>query len=80
MTAVWAAATDEALTKTRLTADVERVTRQVERLDRRFAPVAASQLLAWAIATATTAPNPPLEVTLTHALHDHADSPDSGVF
>jgi hypothetical protein len=70
----------EALTDTQLTAAVQRIARPVEGLDRRSAPVAASQLLAWAIATAKAAPDTPLDVALTHALHDHADDPDSPVF
>jgi hypothetical protein len=76
----WAAAVDEALTDTQLTAAVRRTTRPVEGLDRRSAPVAASQLLAWAIAVATAAPDTPFEVALTLALHDHAGDPDIGVF
>jgi DNA-binding transcriptional ArsR family regulator len=75
----WTAAVCEALTDTQLTAAVERTTRPVEGLDRRSAPVAASQLLAWAIATATAAPDTPLEAALTHALHDPTGDPDSPV-
>ena len=71
-----AAAVDEALTDTQLTTAVQRITRPVGGLDRRSAPVAASQLLAWAIATATTAPDTPLQAALTAALHDHADDLD----
>ena len=70
----------EALTDTQLTAAVQRIARPVEGLDRRSAPVAASQLLGWAIAAATTAtPDRPLEVALTHALHDHTGEPDIAV-
>ena len=76
----WAAAVDEALTDAQLTAAVQRITRPVGWLDRRSAPVAASQLLAWAIATATAAPDTPLDRTLTGALHGHAGVPDSPVF
>ena len=75
----WTAAVDDALTDARLTAAVQRVTRPVGGLDRRSAPVAASPLLAWAIATATAAPDTPLEVALTHALHNHSGDPDSPV-
>jgi hypothetical protein len=65
-----------ALTDTQLTAAVRRITRPVAGLDRRSAPVAASQLLAWAIATAASTPDTPFEVAFTYALHDHADDPD----
>jgi len=59
---------------------VQRITRPVGGLDRRSAPVAASQLLAWAIATATSAPYRPLEVAVTHALRDRTGDPGSAVF
>ena len=49
-------------------------------LDRRSAPVAASQLLAWAIATTTAASDTPLEVALAHALHYDARDPDNPMF
>jgi hypothetical protein len=76
----WTAAVCEALTDTQLAEAVQRVTRPVDGLDRRSAPVAASQLLGWAIAAATTAtPDRPLEVALTHALRDHTGEPDIAV-
>jgi hypothetical protein len=75
----WTAAVDEALSDTQLTAAVRRITRPVGGLERRSAPVAASQLLAWAIATATAAPDAPLDVALTHRLHDHASDLDHAV-
>jgi len=68
----WAAAVSEALTDPQLTAAVDCVTRPVDGLDRRSVPVAASQLLAWAITTATSAPDKPLHDALTDALHDHS--------
>lgn len=42
----WTTAISDALTDTQLTAAVQRVTRPVDRSDRRFVPVAASQILA----------------------------------
>jgi hypothetical protein len=73
----WAAAVCDALTDTQLADAVQRVARPVAGLDRRSAPVAASQLLAWAISAATAAPDTPLDAALTNALHDHAADPDS---
>jgi hypothetical protein len=75
----WAMAISAAVLDAQLTAAVQQVTRPVEGLDRRSPPVAASQLLAWAIATATAAPDTPLEVALTDALHAHAGDPDIAV-
>ena len=77
--AAWATAVDEALTDAALTAAVQRITRPVPGLERRSAPVTASQLLAWAIATASPAPDTPLAVALTRALHDNAGDLDSPV-
>ena len=62
----WTAALCEALTDAQLRTAVQRITRPVEGLDRRSAPVAASQLLAWAVATATSAADTPLEMNADH--------------
>ncbi|HSK91328.1 MAG TPA: hypothetical protein VK875_08445, partial [Euzebyales bacterium] len=67
----WAAAVSAALTDPQLTAAVDRVTTPADGLDRRSAPVAASQLLGWAITTATSSPAKPLHDVLTEALNDH---------
>ena len=72
----WGAAVSDALTDTQLAAAVHRVTRPVAALDRRSAPVAASQLLAWAITTATSAPYEPLDTALNNALHEHTSDPE----
>ena len=73
----WAAAISDALTDTQLAAAVQRVTRPVDGLNRHSVPVAASQILGWAITAATSAPDEPLHTALTDALDDHAS--DSAV-
>lgn len=71
----WAAAVHQALTDSQLAAAVQRITRPVEGLDRLSAPIAASRILAWAIATAVS--DTPLDRAVTHALHNHTGDPDS---
>lgn len=64
----WAAAISDALTDHQLADAVERVAQPIEWLGRRSAPLATTQLLAWAIDTAARAPEQPLDVVLDHAL------------
>jgi hypothetical protein len=69
----WAAAVSAALPDEQLTAVVERVARPVAGIDRRSAPVAVSQILAWAIDATAVHRNLTLDAALEQALH-HTDT------
>jgi hypothetical protein len=74
----WAAAVSTTLSDEQLTTVVERVARPVAGIDRYSAPVAYSQILAWAIQSATARPSTTLDAALREALH-HADTTPTAV-
>lgn len=72
----WAAAICDALSDRQLTDAVTRVTEPIGWLGRRSAPLAATQLLAWAIHAASRASEQPLNAVLADALGAPASTTD----
>lgn len=73
----WANALADALTDAQLALAVARVARPVGGLDRLSAPLATTQLLAWAITTTTAAPDTPLDKALGDALRSGRTDPSA---